>query len=256
MLAGKPRVARPRARPPAPAQPRRRRLQRPLEHRLRRRPPRAGRARLRRRQRHGAAARRCSAPPRRWPGTTSSCARSTCSACSSASASSVFWLLARGMLGDAAARPIAHLLFFAMLAVFLGGSGIVHDAAAGHALRARARRSPSPLSLVGGAAAALAPMYPRLLWVAAALRVRAARGADARRGTHSTEPAARARGAGRPRAHALGRRLVRRARRARLRAARATADERRTRHDRRAGSRPSRSRRCDRARASAASAAR
>ena len=79
-----------------------------------------------------------------------------------------FWLLARGILGTRLQRPIAHLLFFAMLAVFLGGSGIVHDAASGTRY-ALVLRIAVTLSLVAGAAAALAPVYPRMLGVAAAL---------------------------------------------------------------------------------------
>jgi copper transport protein len=79
-----------------------------------------------------------------------------------------FWLLARGILGTRLQRPIAHLLFFAMLAVFLGGSGIVHDAASGTRY-ALVLRITVTLSLVAGAAAALAPVYPRMLGVAAAL---------------------------------------------------------------------------------------
>ena len=79
-----------------------------------------------------------------------------------------FWLLARGILGTRLQRPIAHLLFFAMLAVFLGGSGIVHDAASGTRY-ALVLRIVVTLSLAAGAAAALAPVYPRMLGVAAAL---------------------------------------------------------------------------------------
>jgi copper transport protein len=79
-----------------------------------------------------------------------------------------FWLLARGILGTRLQRPIAHLLFFAMLAVFLGGSGIVHDAPSGTRY-ALVLRIVVTLSLAAGAAAALAPVYPRMLGVAAAL---------------------------------------------------------------------------------------
>src|SRR6185436_7946795 len=78
-----------------------------------------------------------------------------------------FWLLARPTLGARLQRPIAHLLFFAMLAVFLGGSGIVHDAASGTRY-ALVLRIVVTLSLVGGAAAALAPVYPQTLWLASA----------------------------------------------------------------------------------------
>jgi copper transport protein len=80
----------------------------------------------------------------------------------------VFWLLARRTLGARLQRPVAHLLFFAMLAVFLGGSGIVHDAPSGTRY-ALVLRVVVTLSLVAGAAAALAPVYPRMLAVAAGL---------------------------------------------------------------------------------------
>jgi len=55
-----------------------------------------------------------------------------------------------------------------MLAVFLGGSGIVHDAASGTRY-ALVLRLAVTLSLVAGAIAALAPVYPRMLGVAAAI---------------------------------------------------------------------------------------
>jgi copper transport protein len=79
-----------------------------------------------------------------------------------------FWLLARDTLGARLQRPTAHLLFFAMLAVFLGGSGIVHDAVSGTRY-ALVLRIAVILSLAAGAAAALAPVYPRMLGVAAAI---------------------------------------------------------------------------------------
>jgi copper transport protein len=79
----------------------------------------------------------------------------------------VFALLARTVLGDRLRRPLAHLLFFALLAVFLGGSGIAHGAPPGtrYALLLKIAVT---IALVGGAAAALAPMYGRLLLIAAA----------------------------------------------------------------------------------------
>ena len=79
-----------------------------------------------------------------------------------------FWLLARRTLGERLQRPTAHLLFFAMLALFLGGSGIVHDAVSGTRY-ALVLRIVVILSLAAGAAAALAPVYPQMLAVAAAL---------------------------------------------------------------------------------------
>ena len=43
----------------------------------------------------------------------------------------VFGLLTRNLLGEALRKPLAHLLFFSLLLVFLGGSGIVHSAPPG-----------------------------------------------------------------------------------------------------------------------------
>jgi copper transport protein len=78
-----------------------------------------------------------------------------------------FALLARTLLGRRLALPIAHLLFFALLAVFVGGSGIAHDAASGTRF-ALVLDAALVLSLAGGVAAALAPRYPRLLALAGA----------------------------------------------------------------------------------------
>ncbi len=82
-----------------------------------------------------------------------------------AGGAAVFGLLVRRLLGPGLRRPLAQLLFFALLAVFVGGSGIVHTAAPGtryvHVVEAALG-----LSLAGGASAALAPAAPRLLAVA------------------------------------------------------------------------------------------
>ena len=79
-----------------------------------------------------------------------------------AGGTAVFGLLVRGLLGPALRRPLAQLLFFALLAAFVGGSGIVHTAAPGtryvHVVEAALG-----ISLAGGAAAALAPALPCLL---------------------------------------------------------------------------------------------
>src|SRR3954447_22848177 len=48
-----------------------------------------------------------------------------------AAGAAFFWLLTRGVLGDRVRVPIAHLIFFAQLAPFLGASGIVHAAPPG-----------------------------------------------------------------------------------------------------------------------------
>jgi copper transport protein len=67
-------------------------------------------------------------------------------------------------------RPLSHVLFFAMLATFLGGSGILHDAASGTRFGLVLKIAVT-LALAGGAAAALAPTYPRLLAGAGACAV-------------------------------------------------------------------------------------
>ncbi len=79
----------------------------------------------------------------------------------------VFGLLSRKLLGDRLARPLAHLLFFALLFTFLGGSGILHDAPPGTRF-ALVMKVAITVALFGGAAAALAPSLPRLLPVASA----------------------------------------------------------------------------------------
>jgi copper transport protein len=77
----------------------------------------------------------------------------------------LFALAVRGIVGRALERPVAQIVFFGLLAVFAGGSGIVHTAAPGtrYALVVRVALV---VALVGGAAAALAPSRRALLWVA------------------------------------------------------------------------------------------
>src|SRR4051794_21215542 len=84
-----------------------------------------------------------------------------------AAGATVFWLLTRSVLSGRVRVPFAHLLFFALLAAFLGGSGIVHTASSGTRF-ALFTKIAVTVALVGGAAAALAPTVPLLLWVAAA----------------------------------------------------------------------------------------
>ena len=213
--------ARARPRPPAPAA-RRRRLQRPLEHRLGGRPPRGRRPRLRRRRGPRAAEAVLGAStPLAWSVVLR--ARCTSSALLSARRRRRFGAPRDASLGSRLQRPLAHLLFFALLVVFLGGSGIVHAAAAGTryalvlhiALTRRARRRR------GGGPRAGLPASARAVACALALL----RGADALGARSRPRPATLPRGAGRPRAHHLGRGLVRRADRARLRVPRATADD-------------------------------
>ena len=79
----------------------------------------------------------------------------------------VFGLLTRGLLGEALRKPLAHLLFFSLLLVFLGGSGILHAAPPGTRY-ALVMKIAVTLALAGGAAAALAPTVRALLPVAGA----------------------------------------------------------------------------------------
>jgi copper transport protein len=78
-----------------------------------------------------------------------------------------FGLAMRGLGTPRLRRSLAHLLFFALLATFLGASGIVHTAPPGtrYALVLKVALA---ISLAGGAAAALAPTYAVLLAVAGA----------------------------------------------------------------------------------------
>ena len=73
-----------------------------------------------------------------------------------------FGLSMRGLGGARLRRPLAHLLFFALLTTFIGASAIVHSAAPGTRY-AIVLKVALTISLVGGAAAALAPTYPALL---------------------------------------------------------------------------------------------
>ena len=77
----------------------------------------------------------------------------------------VFALVARRIVGPALQRPLAQLVFFALLVAFLGGSGILHSAPPGTRF-ALVMKIALTVSLAGGAAAALAPTLPQLLPVA------------------------------------------------------------------------------------------
>jgi len=79
----------------------------------------------------------------------------------------VFALLAWPVLGERLRRPLAHLFFLALLAVFLGASGIVHGAVSGTRFDLLLKSS-LIVSVLGAAVAALAPLYRRLLPVCAA----------------------------------------------------------------------------------------
>lgn len=79
----------------------------------------------------------------------------------------LFALAVRRIVGRTLERPVAQVVFFGLLAVFVGGSGIAHTAAPGtrYVLVVKVALV---VALVGGAAAALAPARRRLLWVAGA----------------------------------------------------------------------------------------
>jgi copper transport protein len=77
----------------------------------------------------------------------------------------VFALVTRRIVGRGLQRPLAHLVFFALLLAFLGGSGILHSAPPGTRF-ALVMKVALTVSLAGGAAAALAPTLPLLLLVA------------------------------------------------------------------------------------------
>ena len=77
----------------------------------------------------------------------------------------VFALLVGRIVGPTLRRPLAHLVFFALLLAFLGGSGILHAAPPGTRF-ALVMKIALTVSLAGGAAAALAPTLPQLLPVA------------------------------------------------------------------------------------------
>ena len=79
----------------------------------------------------------------------------------------VFALVMGRLLGLPSRRPLAHLLFFSLLATFIGASAIVHAAPPGTRY-ALVLKIALTTSLVGGAAAALTPTYPALVTLAGA----------------------------------------------------------------------------------------
>ncbi len=84
-----------------------------------------------------------------------------------AGGAAVFGLLVRSLLGDHLRKPLAHLLFFSLLIVFLGGSGSLNSAPPGTRYT-QVLGVALTLALAGGTAAALAPTVPALLPVAGA----------------------------------------------------------------------------------------
>jgi copper transport protein len=79
-----------------------------------------------------------------------------------AGGAAVFGLLALPIVGDRLRRPLAQLIFFALLAAFIGGSALLQGAVSGTRFR-RVLEVALIVAVVGGVAAALAPIYRRLL---------------------------------------------------------------------------------------------
>jgi copper transport protein len=84
-----------------------------------------------------------------------------------AAGAAVFGVLARPLLQARLRRPLSELLFVALLAAFLGASGLEADAASGTRF-ALVLELAVGVALAGAAAAALAPLYPPLLAAAGA----------------------------------------------------------------------------------------
>lgn len=84
-----------------------------------------------------------------------------------AAGAAVFGLLNRRLLGRGLERPLAHLLFFSLLAAFVGGSGMLHAAPPGTRF-ALVMKVALGVTVAGGAAAALAPRSRLLLHAAGA----------------------------------------------------------------------------------------
>ncbi len=84
-----------------------------------------------------------------------------------AAGATVFALLARRLLGARLRRPLAGLLFVALVAAFVGASGLEATAASGTRF-ALVMKVATVVALAGAAAAALAPAVPALLAAAGA----------------------------------------------------------------------------------------
>ncbi len=82
----------------------------------------------------------------------------------------LFALFTRKLLGEAVRKPLGQLLFFSLLLVFLGGSGIIHAAPPGTRF-AFVLDVALTVALAGGAAAALAPTIGALLPAAGAAAI-------------------------------------------------------------------------------------
>lgn len=83
-----------------------------------------------------------------------------------AGGAAAFLRLAVDVLGDRLRRPLAHLLFFGLLAAFVGGGGLIGETAGGTRF-AHVLGVAVVVAAVAAAAAALAPIHRRLLPVAA-----------------------------------------------------------------------------------------
>jgi copper transport protein len=79
-----------------------------------------------------------------------------------AGGASVFGLATRSLLGETLRKPLSQLLFFALLAAFIGASGIAGTAPPGTRFD-EVLKAAIVVALLGGAAAALAPQAWRLL---------------------------------------------------------------------------------------------
>jgi copper transport protein len=87
-----------------------------------------------------------------------------------AGGAAVFGLLARSIVGDRLRPPLARLIFFALLAAFIGGSALLQSTIAGTRFQLVLKVA-LVVAIAGGVAAALAPIYRRLLMPAGACAV-------------------------------------------------------------------------------------
>ena len=91
-----------------------------------------------------------------------------------------FWLLVWRLYTDDLGRHVSRLLFFALLAAFIGAGGLEHTATAGTRFAVFAKIA-AIIAAAGAAAAALAASRARLLPVAGPLRRRTRRRSRVRR---------------------------------------------------------------------------
>jgi copper transport protein len=79
-----------------------------------------------------------------------------------AAGAAVFGLLARPIVGDRIRAPLSRLIFFALLAAFSGGSGLLQSSVSGTRFQLVLQLA-LLVAIAGGVAAALTPVYARLL---------------------------------------------------------------------------------------------